>query len=717
MGAGTLTLTGVNTYTDGTSVTGGALRFNSDASLGAAGSTLALDGGTAQALAALTLSHTVVTGAQGGTFDTNGHNVSLTGLGGTGPFTKIGAGNLSIGAATALSGPLRIDGGMVSAALAQLPSRIENNATLNVTQALDGTYTGSITGSGSVLKSGAGSLTFAEAQTYTGLTQVMRGQLRVAGLGGSVLVDAAATFTGTGRVAGDAIIFGTLVSGFADAAARNLDASAITTTAAPLSIAGNLTMEAGSTFVTSLSPTGATYLDVGGRASFNGGRLIVNGVRTGIGRAGTFTLFKAAGGVSGRFREVVADVPVDAFLSTRGDNVLVTLERTDIPFATLATTMAGTAAGAALDAARADASDDLHAVIGEIGALSDAETADALDQIGGSVYAASGRQGALEGQRTVRLVGDRLADLRAQAAVEAAGSPGAAAGGGRGLHVWFRTGADLSTVKSVAADSKVTGTMVGGDRTFGDRWTVGAFGGYERGTLTTNDGRGRIEDRRYRAGGYVSRTAASGVFVDVAAGAASHDYEAGRRMSFVATLDPSLGGGALFGGVVRSTLAQPRAWETSGFVDAGLARRLGSTAVQPFAGLEWSRLTRDAFMERGANAINLIVGESRTSSARATGGLRVSHTVGSSSGRWFAPRAEVRYAGEMLDATASTTAAFADAPLAPFTVESAAFGRHSTLISAGVAAAANRRLVISADYRGVLESRAQAHLFSLGVTF
>jgi hypothetical protein len=60
-----------------------------------------------------------------------------------------------------------------------------------------------ISGSGRVFKTVAGTVTFTQPQPYTGLTEVGVGELCVAGLGGSALVDARATLSGTGTIAGN----------------------------------------------------------------------------------------------------------------------------------------------------------------------------------------------------------------------------------------------------------------------------------------------------------------------------------------------------------------------------------------------------------------------------------------------------------------------------------------------------------------------------------
>ena len=79
-GAGRLVLSGANTYSGGTTVTGGTLSISSDQNLGAASGPLTLDGGTLQTTAAVTTARAITIGGAGGTFQTDA-NADLTSTG------------------------------------------------------------------------------------------------------------------------------------------------------------------------------------------------------------------------------------------------------------------------------------------------------------------------------------------------------------------------------------------------------------------------------------------------------------------------------------------------------------------------------------------------------------------------------------------------------------------------------------------------------------
>jgi autotransporter-associated beta strand protein len=112
-GSGTLVLTGANTYSGGTILQGGILNVNSDAALGNASGGLTFEGGTLQ-MSASTTSARNVTIYGTGQFDTNGYSLSLTGtISGAGQLIKSGAGTLSLSGSNSYSGGTLLEGGIL----------------------------------------------------------------------------------------------------------------------------------------------------------------------------------------------------------------------------------------------------------------------------------------------------------------------------------------------------------------------------------------------------------------------------------------------------------------------------------------------------------------------------------------------------------------------------------------------------------------------------
>ncbi len=119
-GAGTLTLTGANTYTGGTHVRAGTLSVASDAALGDAAGALVLDGGTLKVTATGfgTLARNTTLGAAGGTIEVDSAFHTLTvgsALGGSGGLTKTGRGTLALTTANGYTGGTSVAAGSLEA--------------------------------------------------------------------------------------------------------------------------------------------------------------------------------------------------------------------------------------------------------------------------------------------------------------------------------------------------------------------------------------------------------------------------------------------------------------------------------------------------------------------------------------------------------------------------------------------------------------------------
>ena len=247
VGAGTLTLSGANTYTGGTTINGGTLSISADNNLGDAAGPLALNGGTLQITAAgVTLSPTraVSLGAGGGTFDvTLSANIS-SGISGAGGLTKTGAGTLALGGANTYSGGTTVNAGTLQllpgASLSAGGALTVNGGTFNTggnnlsvgvlsgsggviampggvltaDSASNTTLAAALTGTGSLVKQGSGLLNLTGANTFTGPTSVNAGTLAVNGsITSNVTVGASATLGGSGTIAGPVSNAGMLAPG------------------------------------------------------------------------------------------------------------------------------------------------------------------------------------------------------------------------------------------------------------------------------------------------------------------------------------------------------------------------------------------------------------------------------------------------------------------------------------------------------------------------
>ncbi|KCV25821.1 outer membrane autotransporter barrel domain protein [Bordetella bronchiseptica SBL-F6116] len=212
--AGTLVLSGNNSYQGSTHILGGAVSIASDGNLGATGAGILLSGGTLATTADMATGRTITLAGNGGFDVAAGTTLAATGpIGGTGALVKTGAGTLRLAGANLYAGGTRVRQGVLIGDTASIRGNIANDGEVAFQQATDGVFAGDISGSGLMRKLGAGTLTLAGRNTQD--WAVDAGPLRSAGsrFAGDVAIGAngvfvlddaqaaayAGTLSGTGR--------------------------------------------------------------------------------------------------------------------------------------------------------------------------------------------------------------------------------------------------------------------------------------------------------------------------------------------------------------------------------------------------------------------------------------------------------------------------------------------------------------------------------------
>ncbi len=194
-GAGTVTLSGTNTYTGTTTIIEGTIVANTTSSIGtgAATNTLIFKGGRLTASGTITspINRAINLYSGTATFDTNGNDVSIAGtVGSTGSLAKSGAGTLTITGVTTLGGNLTISAGTFTPANVFISGRSN--------QVVDGfTTAGTIT-----VNKTAGTVTMQSALNGTTLT--------IDGVGGALSLGTGANHVFSGATT---LTNGTLIGG------------------------------------------------------------------------------------------------------------------------------------------------------------------------------------------------------------------------------------------------------------------------------------------------------------------------------------------------------------------------------------------------------------------------------------------------------------------------------------------------------------------------
>jgi outer membrane autotransporter protein len=303
VGIGTLTLSGVNTYSGGTTINGGTIAVSADNNLGDPAGGLAFGGGALQTTATFTTARPVTLNAGGGTFSPNGGaTLTLAGaVGGVGGLTMAGGGTLILAGASSYSGGTTVNAGTLQlglgASLAAGGALTVNGGTFNLNG--NGQTVGALSGTGGTIALGTGTLTTNSAGNTT-LAATITGSGTFIKQGGGILA-----LTGSNTYSGGTTVSGGLIN---FAAANNFGTGMVTLNGgglqwatgnttdisaqlAPLGAGGgifdtngnNVTLATAITGTGGLTKQGTGLLNLTGNNSFTGsttvsaGTLAVNG--------------------------------------------------------------------------------------------------------------------------------------------------------------------------------------------------------------------------------------------------------------------------------------------------------------------------------------------------------------------------------------------------------------------------------------------------------
>ena len=732
-GAGILALTGNNTYSGGTFVTGGLINF---ASLGNFGTgTISLNGGGVQWAAGNTLdissSRRLVLGPAGATFDTNGNNVAFaTPLGGTGAITKAGNGILSFTTTNNYSGGTTVTGGLINFTSASnfgtgmitltggglqwaAGSSADISSKLAPLGAGGGTFdtngnnvtlATAITGAGGLAKQGLGTLNLTGNNIYTGGTAVLAGTLAINGsVAGNVAVGPAGTLGGNGTIAGSVINTGTLAPG---------------NSIGLLMVNGSYTQTAGSTYQVEVNNAGqGDRINVGGAAAIQGGTVQVLAAAGSYANSTTYTILRANGGVAGTYAGVSSNFAfLTPTLSYDANDVFLTLALGQTAFTPsfLALTPNQKAVGTSLNQSFANASGDFATVIGALAGLNTAQGPMALDTISGQPYADFGTMNVNNAALFMNALGQQMANARGSSASTGQRQALAQAceiescDGTGPLSAWASALGGLGSVLGDSNASTLTynfgGAAAGLDYHFDPRFLAGIGVGYTHGTQWVNSFMGQGWSDSVSVAAYGSFTQ-SGFYVDVLAGYAYYGNQLQRQI-----LIPGLQQRTATG----STGANQFLGQIEGGYKVGVYAPAAAT-ITPFGRFQISSVTQNAFSESGAQSLSLNVAQQTTNSQRTTIGADLGSSIGFGEDKKVDFAVRLGWLHEFANVARPITAAFAGAPGDSFTVFGATPLRNSAVVGLQATTHIAAATEIYLRYDGEIATGTDNHALNIGV--
>jgi autotransporter-associated beta strand protein len=754
-GVGTLALTGANGYTGGTFLQGGTLLVASDASLGAAQSGLFFDGGRLAAGGNLTSSRAVtlnrdgaidtngfeirwdglvsgpgalvksgagvltLTGSNsywGGTRITQGTLAGTTSsvrgnvvndallnfdqpfdgqydgiITGAGGLLKSGAGQLTLTGAHTYAGGTSIVGGTLAGTTSSLRGDIQNDARLIFDQAGDGTFEGTLFGTGSMVKTGVGTLNLVGAHPFRGSSLVNQGTLALHGImGGDVRVDQGATFVGAGAVMGSLHLAGRLevpggtATSVFDVSHANPDDSgdeAAAEFASPsLIVGGTLTATPGSVIRLDLVPGSSSAVGVEGR-TFLSNTTFELGFSDPASRSTTYTALTSIGGLS--VSGITANslnpdlVPV---LTEDGNSVLVTLLNYAVPLAGTAASPNTSSVARAVDTIKHGATGDLGKVVQELIAMDEPGLELALESLAGQVHATQQWAAAIDSETFTDMIRQEIT-LREHGYEDDLANP-ALAPRAQQLRWWAQVAGERASFSGDGfrgAVANLGGVGGGFDLKRTDRWLFGLGGSYSVAGLSL-DGLGGGSDLQAPRGFAYSGVRLGRVRLNVGTSTAKTSYKTSRRITFAATVPTALGGLTLLDeGIDREATSEQKGWVSDGWSEYHDSLKIKTWTLDWKAGWRYVRFTRESWVETGAGAISLEAPAQTLTLNEADALVHVFKRTGA-----IRPRALFTYKRELFEQGSDVAMQFVDQPEGQFTTSGMPAGKDTITALGGL---------------------------------
>ncbi|WP_147372366.1 autotransporter domain-containing protein [Henriciella barbarensis] len=657
IGDGRLRLSGFNTYTGLTEIRAGTLIIDSSRLVGPVANEGVL------------------------VFDQDVDNEYGGDLSGTGLLIKEGSARLRMSGTSSHTGGTQILAGTLIGDTGSLFGDILNASTLIFDQDGNDVFNGTLSGKGSLEKTGGGAVTLNGLHPFTGDTLISEGTLIInggtatePGLGGDITIGESGALGGSGSL-GSLNVSGTIAPG-----------NSIGT----LTVAGDASFGAGSVYEVEVDPAGSAsdLIAVSGTANIYSGASVQHIGLDGIyAPTSTYTILTADGGVTGTFDSVATDFAfLDAALEYDANSVALTLTRNGVALTdvaqtanqlSVATSLAGLATSDAL----------FGAVI-----VQDASVARAsYDLLSGEIYAS--RKAAYITQS--RLTRDAV-NLRLRQPVEQVS-------GSQSDTVWTTVFGGWGNIEGTdiiaSVDTDAAGVLLGADRAFSSGWRAGVMGGFSQSGHDVDLRSSSGENKTTHLGLYGSKSWGA---LSLRSGATYswHDGETTRNIASANLTDRTKG----------STDA--RTAQT--FAEIGYSFATGGAEIEPFASIAYVNVETDGFTEAGGPSALTVEGDTVDTTLSTLGARLSSSTfkLSNMTGRFHAS-VGWQHAFDALD-TVSTNR-FANS--AAFKVEGATAARDAGVVEAGLDLEISSRTKLGLGYQGQFGDRTEQQSVNASVAF
>ena len=601
------------------------------------------------------------------TFDQVNDGSFLGSISGTGSLTKNGDGVVTLTGTNSYTGGTVVNGGRLIGDATSLQGGISNSGDVVFDQTGNETYANVISGTGSFTKTGSGSISLTGANTYTGGTTVDQGRLAV---NGTVVGDV--TVNQDGTLGGRGTIGGNVTSTGHLAAGNSIDT---------LNIVGNTTINGGTVDV-EIDDQGTVpginndLIAVGGVTTINGGTVNVQGGAGTYTDRTRYTFLTSGGGVNGRFAGSTDDLAFfDAVLFYDANAVGFQLVDNSQTFAGLALNRNQLAVGTNLDGLRTTATGDMSDIIDQLRLMTDPQVQAGLNQLGGQIYATLATS---QLQHTSHNVSTMRNQLSLSSPCDFGGKT---SGWLSGYGIGGQGNSD--TYGASGFDYRVGGTEFAVQRCVGDGVSVGGFGNFGYSDVKLEDVAERGQVNSYLFGLTLQHVGDYGYQIAILGGG-FQDINATRNINT--------------GNLQRQAKSDSSGNQALAYLEQGTTIERGGFLFRPYVSVQYVGVQQNGFQETGAGAASLNGTRLEADSLRQYVGLSAGKTIERTWGL-ITPTVHAALMHEYLDTAQTFGASFSGAPAGSnFAIHGVDLGRDWAVTGLGVNTTLTSRINLFLNY-------------------